>query len=106
VGPDTLLAASCHDVSELAQAKMIGADFVVLSPLRPTPSHPDRSALGWARFEALVASAGMPVYALGGMRPDDFEAVRAVGGFGVAGIGAFWEPPAKGPLINSGRSRW
>jgi len=91
VGPDTLLAASCHDAGELAQAKLIGVDFVVLSPLRPTPSHPDRSVLGWARFEALVASAGMPVYALGGMRPDDFEAVRAVGGFGVAGIGAFWE---------------
>jgi 8-oxo-dGTP diphosphatase len=88
--PGLLVAASCHDANELAQAKAIGADFVVLSPLRATPSHPGVAGLGWPRFGSLAAAAGLPVYALGGVTPDDFEAVRAAGGFGVAGIGAFW----------------
>jgi 8-oxo-dGTP diphosphatase len=85
-----LVAASCHDADELARAKTIGADFVVLSPLRATPSHPGAAGLGWSRFGKLAATAGLPVYALGGVTPGDFEAVRAAGGFGVAGIGAFW----------------
>ncbi len=89
-GTDFLVAASCHDTAELARAKTIGVDFVVLSPLRSTPSHPGRPVLGWSRFEELALSAGMPIYALGGVKPDDLEAVRAAGGFGVAGISAFW----------------
>jgi 8-oxo-dGTP diphosphatase len=89
-GAGFLIAASCHDAAELARAKTIGVDFVVLSPLRSTPSHPGHPALGWRRFEELTLSAGLPVYALGGVKPDDLEAVRAAGGFGVAGISAFW----------------
>jgi 8-oxo-dGTP diphosphatase len=85
-----LVAASCHDAQELAQAQAIGVDIVVLSPLRTTSSHPESPALGWARFASLAAQVNLPVYALGGVAPDDLDAVREAGGFGVAGIGAFW----------------
>ena len=88
--PDRLVAASCHDAAQLARAHAIGADFAVLSPLRPTPSHPHATPLGWVRFTALAADAGLPVYALGGVDPGDLDAVRRAHGFGVAGIGAFW----------------
>ncbi len=89
-GPGFLVAASVHDAAELARARSLGVDFVVLSPLRATRSHPSVAALGWARFAELVAGVGLPVYALGGVTQDDLEAVREAGGFGVAGIGAFW----------------
>ncbi len=63
----TLVGASCHDAGELRRAAAIGCDFAVLSPVKPTPSHPDAAPLGWARFRELAAEVLLPVYALGGM---------------------------------------
>ncbi len=86
------LAASCHDPEELRQAAALGVDFAVLSPVALTPSHPNATPLGWARFAEWVADAPMPVFALGGMQPDDAAIARAKGGQGVAGISGFWPP--------------
>lgn len=87
-----LVGASCHDASGLARAVEIGADYAVLSPVRRTPSHPEAVPLGWERFEALVAGLPLPVYALGGVGPEDVERARLAGGRGVAAIRALWEP--------------
>lgn len=84
------LAASCHHPEELQQAAAIGADFAVLSPVAPTASHPQATPLGWTRFAQWVAEAPMPVFALGGMQPDDAAIACAMGGQGVAGISGFW----------------
>ncbi len=35
------LSASTHDQKQLSQAAVLGCDFVTLSPLRTTPSHPE-----------------------------------------------------------------
>lgn len=83
------LAASVHDAEELAQAQRIGADFVTLSPVQATPSHPDATVLGWEKFAALVASAQVPVFALGGMSAGDAERAWRAGAQGVAGIRGF-----------------
>lgn len=90
------VAASCHGASELAHAARIGADFAVLSPVKPTRSHPGAPALGWQRFGALAARAGLPVYALGGLAPGDLETAWRHGAQGVAAIRGLWE--ASGPL--------
>jgi 8-oxo-dGTP diphosphatase len=83
-------AASCHDASELAQAARIGCDFAVLSPVAVTASHPDRPALGWARFATLVEAAALPVFALGGMQPQQARTARQHGGQGVAVLRGLW----------------
>ncbi|ROR29696.1 Nudix family hydrolase [Inmirania thermothiophila] len=85
-----LVGASCHDRAELARARAIGADFAVLSPVRPTPSHPDAPALGWSRFAHLARGAGLPVYALGGVGPADLARARHAGARGIAAIRALW----------------
>ena len=83
-------AVSCHDASELRHAERIGADFATLSPVAPTPSHPDVKPLGWHAFAACAAETAMPVYALGGMGADDVTAAQHHGSQGVAAIRAFW----------------
>ena len=83
------VGASCHDADELERAAAIGADFATLSPVRATASHPNAKPLGWERFAQLVHEARLPVYALGGIGPDDLERARAAGAQGVAGISAF-----------------
>lgn len=85
------LSASTHDHSQLEQAARIGCDFVTLSPLRTTPSHPDVAPMGWHDFQQLVETAAMPVFALGGMTRHDANHARAVGAQGIASIRDFWK---------------
>lgn len=80
------LAASVHNREELQQAERLGVDFVTLSPVRETASHPGVPGMGWEAFAALAAVAHVPVYALGGLRADDLEAAWQSGAQGVAGI--------------------
>ena len=83
-------AVSCHDEAELAHAARIGADFVTLAPVAPTPSHPDAIPLGWQHFAELTLAAPLPVYALGGLGTGDIAIARRNGGHGVAAIRALW----------------
>ncbi|MCC2636691.1 MAG: hypothetical protein K0Q68_410 [Moraxellaceae bacterium] len=80
------LAASIHNRAELLQAERLGVDFVTLSPVRETASHPGVRGMGWDAFAALAAVARVPVYALGGMRADDLEAAWRAGAQGIASI--------------------
>lgn len=91
-----LVAASCHDAGELAQAVRLGLDFVVLGPVRETASHPGQPGLGWAAFSGLLKGMPLPVYALGGLGWADLAAARQAGAHGVAAVRAAWEtlPPA------------
>ena len=90
VALDKLLSASVHNEMELAQAKNIGVDLLVISPVLPTSSHPTALALGWQRFAELAAMATCPVYALGGMRNIDISIAQRYGGQGIAGISVLW----------------
>jgi 8-oxo-dGTP diphosphatase len=83
-------AASCHDAEELARAAQLGVDFVVLGPVQATPSHPDALPLGWEGFTALARGATVPVFALGGMKPDDLENAWRCGAHGIAMVRGNW----------------
>jgi len=85
-----LVGASVHDQAQLNRAR--GADFVVLSPVAYTASHPDTAPMGWEAFARLAQQAVMPVYALGGMSADDVVLARHHGGQGIAAISGLWSP--------------
>lgn len=85
------LAASCHNAAELEQAAALGCDFATLSPVLATASHPDTTPLGWEQSTALTASAQLPVFWLGGLKPADIPATKNVGAQGVAAIRGLWE---------------
>jgi thiamine-phosphate pyrophosphorylase len=82
-----LRTASAHNLRELRAAERQEADLVFLSPVFPTRSHPEREALGPARFASLAARSRLPVVALGGMDAERFRALR--GAYGWAGIDAW-----------------
>ncbi len=85
-----LLGCSCHDGHELAAAEAVGADLAVLGPVRPTPTHPEADGMGWGRFADHAATTTLPLYALGGVGPQDLSQARSVGAIGVAGIRGLW----------------
>lgn len=84
------LGVSCHDQQQLAHAVALGADYVTLGPVCPTPSHAGDPGRGWPWFAQLVARAVVPVYALGGVGPADYRTAREAGGQGIAGIRYWW----------------
>lgn len=86
----SLLGASCHTAADVQRANALGLDYIVLSPVAATGSHPGAVPLGWPAFAQLTAQAQMPVYALGGMGPADIVTAQHAGGQGVAGISAWW----------------
>lgn len=84
------LAVSTHSLVEMQQAKKYGADFVTLSPVAPTASHPDAQPLGWSLWQNWVEQAELPVFALGGVSHDQLPLVHQLGGQGIAGIRGLW----------------
>jgi len=85
-----LFGVSCHNAEEIVHAQNIGADYLLLSPILPTASHPSAKLLGWESFSALVELANIPVYALGGVGEEHVKTAQACGAQGVAGISAWW----------------
>jgi thiamine monophosphate synthase len=79
---------SCHDAEELSLAKRAGAAYCLLSPVgAPTSKESYLKPLGWSGFEELAKGSSLPLYALGGMKPEMVaEAIRA-GAAGVAVLG-------------------
>lgn len=88
--PGLVLAASCHDADELRLAQERGCQFAVLGPVARTATHPDATPMGWNRFAALREQVALPLYALGGLAPDDIVAARSHGAQGVAAIRGLW----------------
>jgi len=85
-----LMAASCHSTQELGHAMAIGLDFVVLGPVKATPTHPGAPVLGWDGFRRIADGASIPVYAIGGLRPRDLDEARRNGAHGLAMISGSW----------------
>jgi len=83
---DQLLSASCHDAAELKLAQALGCDFAIVGPILATPTHPGQPGIGWARFEDLRARVSLPIYAIGGLVPDDIPTARSHGAQGIAAI--------------------
>jgi len=85
------IGVSCHGEDELRLAIGRGARYALLSPVKPTTSHPRAKPLGWPRFQALCRDIPVPVYALGGMSLADLDDAARHGAQGIAMLGAAWE---------------
>ena len=87
---DFLVATSIHNEQELLTAEDSNVDFVVLSPVYETKSHPNTAPLGWKKFKKITTKAKIPVYALGGMQMQDIKKAKNNGAQGISAIGEFW----------------
>lgn len=99
-GPEYgICGASCHNAEELFAAKQLGLDFVVLSPVQTTLSHPGLSPLGWRRFATLIQDYSLPVYALGGLHQEDLTIAQEMGAHGIAMVRGIVSPFSSPPAI-------
>lgn len=91
VAANQLLGVSCHNAEEILHAQAIGADYLFISPVQATLSHPEAEPLGWQQFSFLAELANIPVFALGGMTEGDLPRAKLAGAQGVAAIRCWWE---------------
>ncbi len=85
-----IVGASCHDAASLNRALALGMDYVLLSPILSTNSHPDIAGMGWQKMQSLIQSKPTVVYALGGMQQSHLKIARKHQAHGIAGISDFW----------------
>ncbi len=95
-------AASCHNAEELRQAEELGCDFVLLSPVLPTQSHPGALHLGWKGFAEMVAGTAIPVYALGGLDTADLIRAQQAGAHGIGLLRQAWPEDSSLSLSSAG----
>jgi thiamine-phosphate diphosphorylase len=89
-----LCGRAVHDEAEARQALAEAASYVVVGPVFPTaskPGHPGTGLETLARLARLVAP--MPVFAIGGLRPERVASVMRAGAHGVAIRGAILGAP-------------
>jgi thiamine-phosphate diphosphorylase len=89
LNPGWWIGKSVHDLREAEAAHAGGADYLLVGPVFPTATHPDRAPLGSARLKE-IAGLGLPVIAIGGVTPERIPELMAVTIHGVAAITALW----------------
>ena len=90
LAPGSLIGRSVHSVDGALQAVADGADFLVVGTMFQTSSHPGEEAAGPQLMRSVADSvgsvAGPPLIGIGGITPDNVDAVIGAGASGVAVI--------------------
>ena len=88
--PHWWIGLSVHDLEEATAACAAAADYLLVGPVFPTATHPDRQPLGLAPL-ADIAALGLPVVAIGGVTVERIPELRQAGVYGAAAIRALWD---------------
>ncbi len=112
---DFILGVSTHSLREARCAATAGADYIVLGPVFATPSKLHYGEpMGCSRFRQICSAISLPVFGLGGIRPNNIRQVLSAGAAGIAGIRLFQSDLSritpgqrpKGPESESPRLKW
>jgi len=94
LGNNRYIGASVHSLEEAQYAEIDGADFIVFGPVYFTPSKAAYGApQGVPALKKIVEIARLPVYAIGGIKPDNITELRSACVERVALISAIVEAP-------------
>ncbi len=83
---DKILGASVHNLDEAMKAVELGVDFIALSPVLSTKTHPGTTPLGWKVAKTVSERIHIPIYFLGGMKPKHLNKAIEFGAKGIAGV--------------------
>lgn len=84
--PYRLRGVSVHSVQSGQIAEASGADYLLAGAMFETSTHPGKSPHGVSLITALRESTRLPVYAIGGLTPQNAGQVMWAGAWGIAVI--------------------
>jgi thiamine-phosphate pyrophosphorylase len=85
----SLSGKACHGVADVKTAAANGFSYALLSPIYATETHPEASPLGLLALREACKAVRIPVFALGGIGPDNLANCLHAGAHGVAAIRMF-----------------
>lgn len=95
LGAEKMIGLSTHSLGEALEAQQQGADFILFGPVYFTPSKATYGApQGLNKLKEVVEKISLPVYAIGGIKPENITDVRRMGVSGVALISAIMSSDA------------
>jgi len=92
--PRWLITQSCHDLTSVKRAENLPVDAALIAPVFPTLSHPETRidkdrTLGPPGLVDIVRQTTLPLYALGGIGPENSHQLIGSGIAGIAAIRGF-----------------
>lgn len=79
LGADKIIGASCQSYDQALQAVAEGADYIGFGSVFKTQTKPERSPMDLELLQRVVREVSVPVYAIGGIGPDNLSTLREIG---------------------------
>jgi len=97
LGPRAIIGLSVETWADVELAQQLDVDYLGVSPVFPTPTKTDTKApWGLDGLARIRAWSRHPLVAIGGLRPDNVEAVVRAGAEGIAVVSAICASPEPG----------
>ncbi len=94
-----VLGASCHSVSDALRARELGCTYITAGHIFDTRCKPGMPPRGLDFLRDVCRSVDIPVYAIGGISPQNIAPVRAAGAAGACVMSAFMKTSDPGRLL-------
>jgi thiamine-phosphate pyrophosphorylase len=101
VGADRLVGLSTHSPEQVDAAARVEVDYIGVGPVHATPTKPGRPAVGLELVRYAARHATVPFFAIGGISPENVDAVHEAGAERIAVVRALTE--TADPARSAGR---
>lgn len=88
-GRPVLVGKSTHSPAQARAAAEEGADYIGFGPLFATPTKPGRPAIGLGDIAAVHGMLAIPIFCIGGIKPENLAQVRDAGARRVVVVSAW-----------------
>lgn len=95
------LGTSCHSVEEAREAQALGCTYLMAGHIFATSCKPDLPGRGLDFLARVCQAVTIPVYAIGGIAPDNIDQVRRAGASGACLRSAFMTAPDPAALLTA-----
>ncbi|MEW6101804.1 MAG: thiamine phosphate synthase [Candidatus Omnitrophota bacterium] len=84
LGKNKVIGLSCHNFKEAIRAKKLGADYIGIGPIFPTPTKPGLKAIGCRIIKRVKEAVSLPFFPIGGINLDNLKLIKKCGASRVA----------------------
>ncbi len=85
------ISVSCHSAEDVREAEDFGATQIVLGTIFETQCKPGLKGRGIDFVKGICAGTKLPVYAIGGIKPENLKEIKAAGAAGGCMMSGFVE---------------
>ncbi len=101
LGPGAIVGRSTHSLAQAEAAQAEGADYIGFGPLFPTLTKAGRPAIGLGDIAEVHRRVALPIFCIGGIKPENLATVKAAGARRVVVVSALLTAPDRAAMARS-----